>query len=511
MNTKEILGASAVSEEIILSTCVHCSAGCPLEYKSILSDSSVSSFEVRNLRAYAASCEAGLHGFAFANTSKQSDSFLENLVDVFKNATAIRFNSMITNEELFILAQIKEQYGVKLYNEEARVFSVFNEQLGVYDKRASLDDVANADGIIVLGGRIRNENPALAFAISNAVENYDAKAVYAHPIEDAVMSSVFAQFMKYEAGTEEGVVALLASELLQNSELSEADREYFEELDTGYLEAESNVGDDELNDMSNLLSNANKIVLVLGSDLFAHPRAINIAKLIAKIAQYKKITLFVEASQINTLGVSKIVTLDTDEGEDDVIGYNTQGGFFLSSCCKEADFSLPALTQLNGTVITVENKVVKLNAIYNYEGYSLRDIALALGLSVESTKSTEELTLQSVTNMDSSLELEDVDDLPEYNGTIIYASNPEGQFNICTNKVSALQNNRSLRGSAQFALAAKVANGDTVDINVGKSVIRRVFELDETLKGTIALNPTFDMNTDGGIYKFLKSKIVRVS
>jgi len=30
------------------------------------------------------------------------------------------------------------------------------------------------------------------------------------------------------------------------------------------------------------------------------------------------------------------------------------------------------------------------------------------------------------------------------------------------------------------------------------------------LKGTIALNPTFDINADKGVYKFLKSNIMRV-
>jgi NADH-quinone oxidoreductase subunit G len=40
--------------------------------------------------------------------------------------------------------------------------------------------------------------------------------------------------------------------------------------------------------------------------------------------------------------------------------------------------------------------------------------------------------------------------------------------------------------------------------------ITRKFKLDSDLKGTIALNPTFDNAVDAGKYRFEKSKIVRV-
>ena len=63
---------------------------------------------------------------------------------------------------------------------------------------------------------------------------------------------------------------------------------------------------------------------------------------------------------------------------------------------------------------------------------------------------------------------------------------------------------------AQFAAAAKISDGDKVEIKFGSKVVIREFKLDSELKGTIALNPTLDDVFDASRYRFEKSKIVRV-
>ena len=107
--------------------------------------------------------------------------------------------------------------------------------------------------------------------------------------------------------------------------------------------------------------------------------------------------------------------------------------------------------------------------------------------------------------------LDSIQDLPEFNSTVIYHSNPVLQFNAYTNTTSQLERDTTLRGSAQFAQAAKISDGDRIEITFGSKTILREFKLDEDLKGTIALNPTFDIAVDSGKYKFEKSKIVRVT
>ena len=107
--------------------------------------------------------------------------------------------------------------------------------------------------------------------------------------------------------------------------------------------------------------------------------------------------------------------------------------------------------------------------------------------------------------------LDSVDDLAEFNGPVIYHSNPVLQFNAYTNTTSQLERDTSLRGSAQFASIAKISDGEKIEISFGSRTIVREFKLDEELKGTIALNPTFDIAVDSSRYRFEKSKIMRVT
>lgn len=107
-------------------------------------------------------------------------------------------------------------------------------------------------------------------------------------------------------------------------------------------------------------------------------------------------------------------------------------------------------------------------------------------------------------------ELEEIDDLPEFNGAVAYYCNPINQFNAYTASTSQLEKDSSLRGSSQFAAAAQLKDGESVQIE-GCDVVR-TFVLDESLKGTIALVPTYD-TAFGGVsdgYRFEKIKLKRM-
>jgi NADH-quinone oxidoreductase subunit G len=243
-------------------------------------------------------------------------------------------------------------------------------------------------------------------------------------------------------------------------------------------------------------------------------------------------------NEVNTLGVSLIADLDKDEDIIDVVGYNAKGNFIISSL-KFANLFVPALNQQEGTFVSIDNRVVPTNVALSYAGYTLNDLASACGVVKEkSVDYTAELPsfggfknreFDSLENYLSaggedergylldevkckmSRKLDQIADLPEFNGTIIYNSNPVLQFNAYTNKAKQLEKENTLRGSAQFAAAAKISDGDRVEIQFGSKMLIREFKLDATLKGTIALNPTFDDVADASRYKFEKSKIMRVT
>ncbi len=525
------------------ATCAHCSAGCPLEYetkhKGINGEDSI--YRVKNNFEFASLCGAGRFGFDFDNSASRDESSFDNAIEALQNAKAIRFSSMITNEEAYILQLLKNQLGIKLFNEDARKYKEFMKAYssisGKLHHSGSLDAIKQADAAIVIGTRISTDNPAVRYALTTASKHNGAKIVYAHPMEDALMQNTVTQLMKYEVGTEEGVIALLANEILKDADLPENIRSYFNDLDFGYLDAESNVGDEELSFMSKSFARSQNKVLIVGSDLFAHERSENIAKFCAMIEKYSEYSLVVVPNEINTLGVSLICDLDVDEQTENIVGYNAEGDFVIASF-EDADMAVPALNQQEGTFVNIDNKVLPTNVALSFDGYTLNDLAAHFGVESENTIDyTEKLSKEagfkniafdSLENFLSELgddtrgyvldevecsadgELEELDDLPEFNGTVIYHCNPVLQFNTYTNKSKQLEKDTTLRGSAQFAAAARISDGDRVEISFASRKITREFKLESDLKGTIALNPTFDDVFDASRYRFEKSKIVRV-
>ena len=536
--------ANAWELKRVPSTCAHCSAGCALEYE--VRHTGINGADeihrVKNNFEFMSLCGAGRFGFDFDNIQISDEGAFDKAVEAIQNAAAVRFSSIISNEEALILQKLKEKFGFALYNEEARAYQNFMRAYATVSGKAhhsgSLDAIKQADAAIVIGTRIATDNPGVRYALTTAARHNGAKIVYTHPIEDALLQNVVTQFIKYEVGTEEGVMALLTHTLLQNSDVDEATKAFLDDLDLGNLSAESNVGDDELALMEKSFARAKNKILIVGSDLFAHNRAENIAKLAAVIEKYTEFTLVVVPETVNTAGVAQICELDVDNGAmDNVVGYNAEGAFVISSL-GDAHLSVPALNQQEGTVVNIDNRVLPLNVALGYEGKNLNDIANALGLeatyTIEYTKQLGSIAgfknaaFDDLQNYYSPLGddirgylldevevqadgvLESVEELPEFNGTVIYNANPVLHFNRYTAQAKQLPQESTLKGSAQFATAAKIADGDRVRVSFGDVVVERVFELDSELKGTVALNPVYETTIDSGRYRFEKSKIERV-
>ncbi|OHE08564.1 MAG: ferredoxin, partial [Sulfurimonas sp. RIFCSPLOWO2_12_FULL_36_74] len=373
------------------STCAHCSAGCPLEYEtrhgSINGENEI--YRVKNNFEFASLCGAGRFGFDFDNRAVKNESAFGRAIEAIEGAKAIRFSSMITNEEAHILQLLKEKLGIKLFNEDARKFAEFMKSYssvsGKLHHSGSLDAIKQSDAAIMIGSRIATDNPGVRYALTTASKHNGAKILYAHPMEDTLMQSVATQFMKYEVGTEEGVMALLAQTILQDADLDERERAFFEELDFGYLYAETNIGEEELSHMMNSFSRAKKRVLIIGNDLIAHDRSSNIAKLAALIEKYSDFSLVVVPREVNTLGVSLINSLDRDEKNiSNVVGYNAKGDFVISSL-EGADLAIPALNQQEGTVVSIDNRVLPTNVALEFDGYTLNDIAKAFKIDKKET------------------------------------------------------------------------------------------------------------------------------
>lgn len=531
----------------IPATCAHCSAGCALTYEVRHTSNSIGAvpkiYRVTNDFEHTTLCGAGRFGFDFNVNGTKDPEMFAKAVSAIQSATAIRFSSLITNEEALILQKLKEKFGFKLYNEEARAYQQFMNAYGSMCGKTgfggTVDAIKQSDAVILLGGRISSDNPAVRYAVTTAARHRGAKVIYMHPMEDELLQNVVTQYVKYEVGTEEGVVAMLAKTLLEGCDLSDELRGFLDELDEGYLCAESNVGDEEFSRIAKSSLRAKQKTLVIGSDLLSHKRAENIARLCALIEMYTDFSVVVVAPSANTVGVSLICELDADVGGANIVGYNAEGDFTMGSL-GNPELLLPSLNSQEGTFVSMNAQVLPTNVAVGFDGYTLNDIANALGLNAQYTidytpqlprdKGFNGTAFDDLGNFYTALgedqrgyilenndveingALEEIDDLPEFNGTVVYRCNPINQFNGYTAQTEQLEKDATLRGSAQFAAAAKIADGDKIRIEFAKGVQERVFVIDSTLKGTVALVPTYDvaLGSLGEQYRFEKVKIMKM-
>ncbi|SFZ97503.1 NADH-ubiquinone oxidoreductase chain G [hydrothermal vent metagenome] len=504
----------------IPSACPHCGGACEMSY------------EVKNERIYRISntyefsnlCGAGRYAYDYANENVEKDEkAFARAVEAFKKANTLIFSSQISNEEAFILQKLKEKFGFKLISNEARSYQKFMTAYSTITGKnltnGTLKELSNSKAIIVMGSKINDDAPTVKYHMNMASKWHRARVAYMHPLEDEEMNNIVTQFIKYEAGSEEGAMAILANTLLSDIELPQTIRDYFEDLDIGNLSAESNIGEEELEDLKKSLNKKSGFSMIVGSDLYAHPRAEHIAKIVALLEEYAGFNVICIPPAGNAMGVSLICDLD-DNAEGKTVGYNALADFTLSAL-GDGDLDMPAMNQQEGTLTSLDKRVVPMNVALPYGGYVLNDIANELGLSAKYTIDyTKELPLEkgfeakefdslpnyfdsvgnenrgymlSAKKVSVDTKLEEVEDIEGFDGAVIYNCNPSEQFSPFTAKSENLQDEVALLGSKQFAMATKLKDGEKIKFSQDGIEFNRVFKIDTAMKGTIAINPTFDM------------------
>ena len=504
----------------IPSACPHCGGGCQMYYE--VRDDKI--YRITNEFEFSNLCGAGRFGFDYANEGVTKDkAAFDAAVEAFKKADTVVFSSQTSNEEALILQKLKEKYGFRLVSHEARAYQRFmkayGEVTGKHLYGGDLKTLSSSHGIIVLGSRINNDSPTVKYHINMASKWHRARVIYMHPMEDTQIQNIVTQFIKYEAGSEEGAAALLAHTLLGDAELTESLRTALDDLDIGNLSAESNIGEEELEQLRKSLLKKHGFSLVVGSDLYTHPRAAQIAKWIALLEAYAGFNVICVPPAGNAMGISLICDLD-DTAEGYTVGYNSAADFTLSAL-GNGDLDMPALNQQEGTITTVDKRVVPMHVALPYGGYVLNDIANALGLAATYTidytpylpaeKGFQAIAfdaledyfdtvgnehrgyLLSSQKVPLSRTLEEIEELDTYDGAVIYRCDPVDHFSPFTAKSPLLATEAVLTGSQQFAAVTKLKDGDVITFEVDGVRFERVFKIDTSMKGTIALNPTFDM------------------
>ena len=509
------------------STCSHCSSACSLIYES--RDEEIK--RVTNEADFSSLCGAGRFAFDFENRVQTKDTqVFQKAVESFKNAKNVLFTSNITNEEAYILNELKKELGFNLVNDEARKYQEFMKSFesmantSLYN--GDINDLSSSDFIITLGSSIQSDNPMIKFASAQAVNYKKAFVSSIHPIEETPVANVVSMFIKNEVGSEEAALAMIANTFVEDKS---EQKEFFDSLDLGYLSGESNISEEELATLKLKMIRRDNKILVLGEDVINHPRANNIALISGYLQKSNIFKVIIVPPVTNTLGVSLIC--DLDEAEDGFsVGYNIKADFTLSAK-GDGDLDMPALNQQEGTFVSIDKHLVILNAGVTYKGYELNDIANDLGLSVPNTIDyTSKLGFQNIefddlknyydnagnsyrgyiikpkTNTNKP-KIDEVAQLGEFNGSVVYDRNPLSQFNVFTKDCKQIDDKLELVGSEQFAMASKIKSGDKVKFIVNGVELVRKFKLDRHMKGTIAYNPTFEIESKSPNYRYNQVKI----
>ncbi len=470
VDTHYIYTTNAWECERIPATCGHCSAGCHIYYDvkhTSLESDEPKIYRVTNEWNYVSLCGAGRYGFDYQNRVEGKDEAAFNkAIEAFKKADTIEFTSTITNEEALILQRLKEKYGYKLVNKEAKSFQKFlkdySEVAGKMLWGSDLEEVHHSDFVVSVGMAIKSDNPNARYALNNSMKMNKGAGLYFHPVKDPVIEGLgkniatiyhkplqeeavlyllldlfgdkeklpkeivdyLASFHSTVTETQKEVVKEKVTEVVKVKKVDEetGEEKEVEEEQTKMvnktIEKEVEVDKNALYDivgvpakfnetLEKLLKKKEKFALMIGPDFYTHPNSRNLARLTALIEKYSPFKLVMVPPLTNSLGVALINELDDERGEF-TIGYNVDADFTLSAL-GDGDLDMPAMNQQEGTLTSVNKRVNPTNQAVPYRGYELNDIANALGLKAELTVDyTKELPTEK------GFKSEEFDNLPNH-------------------------------------------------------------------------------------------------
>lgn len=387
-------------------------------------------FRVTNEWNYVSLDGSARFAYDFENKDVIKDKVAFNAaIEALKKAKTIRFNSVITNEEALMLQTLKEKMGIKLYNPEVRAFQKF---LNTYQEASgsslySTDTDAimkNTDFVVCVGTALNNDSPGFKHAFNNAQKMNKAAGLYFHTISDAGIAAMgkTVECFTHKVGLEEASLYLVLDLFADKEKLPEEVKDYIESFKSTRTETTTETvektvkemvlneetGEEEevstkvkekvekeisvsTNDLVNLLggdSDAFEEVLVkmmkkkesfslmVGEDFYFHPKAENLAKLVALIEMTCNMNVVMCPPKSNALGVALICDLD-DVQEGYTVGYNENGDFKLSAL-GTGDLDMPALNQQEGTLTNLSRRVVPTNVAVGFGGYELNDLVREL-------------------------------------------------------------------------------------------------------------------------------------
>ena len=553
-------------------------------------------YRVTNEHHYSTLNGAARFAYDFENKVEQkNEEAFNEAVESFKKAKAIKFNSYITNEEALILQKIANKTGAKLVNKDAynykKFLEAYSETSGQSLYSSTLKDVHDSNFVISVGSYLKSDLPNARYAFNNSVIMNKGAALYFHPVADPVIEKVgkkgkTSEFVYHKPLCEESVLYLILDKfgkdlpqniksyldslketrtktitetiketvvnIVKDEETGEekevkkvVPKKIEKEVEFEFTKLLENIGQDEtlLDTIDSMLAKKDTYSLMVGEDLYTHPKAENLAKLCGLIDKYTQFNIVIIPSQTNTLGVSLLCDV-VDEAEGFCVGYNEKADFELSAL-GDGNLDMPALNQQEGTFTNVDKKVIPTNAAIEYKAFVLNDIAN------EVLESDIEYTIEYTQELpeENGFKAIEFDKLPNYfgndrgeyrgydltskeiptndevdevvvealendeNEVMIYRANPINQFNEFTAIAHEFAENLESGIFASKELFEKLGleKGDMLVVNSNGVEMKLSAYCDEQIAGEIAYVSTFqkdlDTNSLFDTYRYSKAVI----
>ncbi len=605
VNTEFMYSSNSWELSQVPATCGHCSAGCQISYDikhTSIDNPEDKIYRVMNEWNYVSLCGAGRYGFDYQNKDVTKDvTAFDSAITALKKADTIRFTSTITNEEALILEKLKKEFGYKLVNDEAKSFQTFLSDYSALSGTrlygSDLKEMADSNFIISLGTALKSDNPNARYSLNNSLTVRKGAGLYFHPVGDPIVDGLSKNIMSinHQPLQEEAILYLIldlfgdkeampsdiidylasfhatktitvtetvkekvieiVKEMKVNEETGEEEEIEVEkskmvpkkvskevEVDDNALLTMIGAAENFTETLEKLLKKKETFSLVIGADLYNHPNSKNCARLTALVEKYSQFTLVMIPTLTNTLGVSLINTLDNEAGTYSV-GYNTKGDFTLSAL-GDGDLDMPAINQQEGTLTSINKRVNPTNVAIGYGGYTLNDIANALGLQAENTidytvelpttkgfkkeafdslpnyytNAGEEMRGYKLKNMGRKVSADEsvvkIDDTLTLGESLIYLANPVRQFSEFTNKATQLREQSGVYMSEEFLSSSPFNAGDSVKVKSANGELTTNIISDNKITGNIVVLPTFDskLNSEALFsgYRFASASIEKV-
>ena len=556
----------------------HSSDGAQIYYEvkpTSIEDRTEKIYRVTNEWNYVSLDGSARFAYDFQNTTATKDeAAFASAVEALKKAETIRFNSMITNEEALMLQTLKEKMGIKLYNPEVKAFQTF---LNHYEAASGnslwttdTDTIMkNSDFVISIGCALRNDAPGMKYAFNNVQKLNKGAGLYFHPVGDTLIPTFgkTVEVFNHKVGLEEAALYLVLDLFADKEKLPEDVKSYIDSFkksesrtikekevksvkemvlneETGEEEEVSKkvtqMVDKEIEVTTNglvtllggdastfddafekMMKKKEHFSMMLGEDLYYHDKAENIAKLVALVEATCDIDVVMTPPKSNALGVALICELD-DVQSGYTVGYNEDGDFKLSAL-GSGDLDMPAMNQQEGTLTSINKRVLPTNAAVEYNGYELNDLVKVLVGAPELTVDwTEQLPTDrgfkaiafddlsnsfendgrdnrgyrlETSNAETELpEVEKCDEDGVLEGEIAYRCNPARQFNDFTDKSHEIFEAFALYASKEKAESL----GDRVEVVFDNGSITLGVVVDEKMTGDIVKVP--DFKASEGVY-----------